>query len=167
MNLGAEAPLWMALILALLLAAAAAEDAARLRISNITVLLIIVAAVAAALIIGPGLALWQNLAVFAGLLVIGTPLFATGKFGGGDVKLFAAAGLWFNLWGALYMLAAVMITGGVLALAILGFRLFGWSEEARRRVRVLSPASGIPYGVAIAIGTLIVVTLQRSWSGAS
>lgn len=160
MNLAAEAPLWLALVFAALLVLAAAEDAARLRISNITCLLILVAAIAAALIAGPELSLWQNLAVFAGLLVAGTPLFATGKFGGGDVKLFAVAGLWFNLAGALYLLAAVLLTGGVLALLILAVRTFNWSEGALRRVTILNPGSGIPYGVAIATGTLIVMMIQ-------
>ena len=101
MNLAAEAPQWLALIVAVLLLAAAVEDAVRLRISNLIVLLVIVAAVVAAGIAGPELALWKNLVVFLGLLAIGTPMFAAGKLGGGDVKLLAAVGLWFDFTGAL------------------------------------------------------------------
>lgn len=161
MNLAAEAPQWLALLLTLLLVAAAAEDAVRLRISNVTVLLVIGGAIAAAIVAGPEFRLWQNLAVFAGVLAAGTPLFAAGKLGGGDVKLFAAAGLWFDLLGAAGLLLAVALSGGVLALLILLARMPNWSEGARRRVVVLRPGGGIPYGVAIAAGTLITMALQR------
>lgn len=162
MNLAAEAPGWLALVLALLLLAAAAEDAARLRISNVTVVLVVVGAIVAAIAVGPEFRMWQNLAVFAALLAVGTPLFAAGKLGGGDVKLLAATGLWFDLGGALGMLLAVVLAGGVLALLILAVRLFGWSEGVLRRVQVLRPGAGIPYGVAIAAGALIAMALQRA-----
>ena len=161
MNLAVEAPQWLALVFAILLLAAAAEDAVRLRISNITVLLVIVAALAAAIIAGPRLSLWQNVLVLAALLAVGTPLFAAGKLGGGDVKLLAAAGLWFDLAGAARMLVAVMLAGGLLALLVLAARLPNWSEKIRRRVVILQPGGGIPYGVAIAAGALIAMALQR------
>jgi len=160
-NLAVEAPQWAALLLIALLLAAAAEDAVRLRISNITVLLVIVAAVIAAIVVGPTSALWQNLAVFAALLAVGTPMFAAGKLGGGDVKLLAALGLWFNLKGALWMLLDVVLAGGVLAILIIALRSLGWSEKIRRRVVLLRPGGGIPYGVAIAAGALIAMGLQR------
>jgi prepilin peptidase CpaA len=160
-NLVAEAPAWMALVFAILLIAAGAEDAARLRISNITVLLVIVSAIAAAAVVGLQLSLWQNSAVFAVLLALGTPLFASGKLGGGDVKLLASAGLWFNLGGGLRMVLAVVLAGGLLALLILALRLPNWSENIRRRVVLLRPGGGIPYGVAIAAGALIAMALQR------
>jgi prepilin peptidase CpaA len=160
-NLAVEAPQWLALVFAILLLAAATEDAVRLRISNITVLLVIVAAVAAAIIAGPHLSLWQNVLVLAALLAVGTPLFAAGKLGGGDVKLLAAAGLWFDLAGAARMLVAVMLAGGLLALLILAARLPNWGEKKRRRVVILQPGGGIPYGMAIAAGALIAMALQR------
>jgi prepilin peptidase CpaA len=159
-NLAAEAPQWLALLLAVLLVAAAAEDAVRLRISNVTVLLVIGGAIAAAIVAGPEVRLWQNLAAFAGLLAVGTPLFAAGKLGGGDVKLFAAAALWFDLLGAAGLLLAVALSGGVLALLVLLARTLTWSEGARRRVVMLRPGGGIPYGVAIA-AALITMALQR------
>lgn len=161
MNLAAEAPQWLALVFAILLLAAAAEDAMRLRISNLTVLLVVIGAVVAAIFAGPELGLWQNLAVFATLLALGTPLFAAGKLGGGDVKLLAASGLWFDIGGAGRMLLAVALAGGALALLILMLRAANWSEEARRRVVVLRPKGGIPYGVAIAAGALVAMALQR------
>ena len=161
MNLAADAPQWLALVVAVLLLAAAAEDAVRLKISNLIVLLVLVAAVAATIIAGPQLALWKNLVVFLGLLAIGTPMFAAGKLGGGDVKLLAAVGLWFDFTGALWAILAVVLAGGLLALVVLILRAFGWSEEMRRRVVLLRPRGGIPYGVAIAAGALITMALQR------
>ena len=161
MNLAAEAPQWLALIVAVLLLAAAAEDAVRLRISNLIVALVLVGAIAAAVLAGPELVLWKNLVVFLALLGIGTPIFAAGKLGGGDVKLLAAVGLWFDFAGALWMVLAVVLAGGLLALVILILRSFAWSEEIRRRVVLLRPRGGIPYGVAIAAGALIAMALQR------
>lgn len=161
MNLAAEAPLWLALIFAILLVVAAAEDAVRLRISNITVLLLIIAAIVAAITAGLVFGIWQNLVVFAVLLVAGTPLFAAGKLGGGDVKLLAAAGLWFGIKSAAWMLIAVMLAGGVLAIVVLALRMFSWSEAARDRVVVLRPKGGIPYGIAIGAGVLLTMTFQR------
>lgn len=161
MNLATEAPQWLALILAILLVVAAAEDAARLRISNVTVLLVLVCAVAAAAVAGPEVGLWQNLVVFLALLAVGMPMFAAGKLGGGDVKLLAAVGLWFDFKGALWMLIAVAIAGGILALLVLVVRSLKWSEEKRRRIVLLRPGGGIPYGVAIATGALIAMVLQR------
>ena len=161
MNLTAEAPQWLALILAILLIAAASEDAVRLRISNMTVALVLISAIVAAIVAGPELRLWQNLVVFLALLAVGTPMFAAGKLGGGDVKLLASAGLWFDFAGAPWLLIAVALAGGVLALLVLVIRSFNWSEGIRRRVVLLRPGGGIPYGVAIAAGALIAMAFQR------
>ena len=160
MNLIAEAPALLVGLLALLLIAGGVEDAVRLRISNMISLAILLLAVVAALVVGVELVFWKNVAVFAGLLAFGTLLFATGNFGGGDVKLLAATGLWVGFLASLTLLAAVFITGGILALVILGSRMVvpvTWKD----RVAVLRPGSGIPYGIAIAIGALITIVLQR------
>lgn len=162
MKLAAEAPLWLALVFALLLIAGAAEDSARLRISNLTCLLILVGAIVAVAVLGPEVAIWQNLAVFGVLLALGMPLFAAGKFGGGDVKLLVATGLWFDLEGGLLMLITVLLAGGVLALLIIAIRTFGWSEAARDRVQLLKAGAGVPYGVAIAVGTLLTTVMLRA-----
>jgi prepilin peptidase CpaA len=161
MNLIAAAPFWLVTVLAVLLFAAAVQDAAQLRISNVIVALVFAAALVAIAVVGPELRLWQNLAVFAGLLAVGVPIFAAGKLGGGDVKLFAATGLWFDVAGAFQMLVAVLIAGGLLAMLVIALRLFGWSEAARARVVMLRPKAGIPYAVAIAAGALLTIALQR------
>ena len=161
MRLVAEAPLWLALILTLLLVAAAVEDAARLRISNITCLLILAASFVAIALTRPEPALWQNIVVFGALLGMGTVLFASGRLGGGDVKLLAASGLWFDIRSGIVMLVTVLLAGGILALIVLALRMFNWSEAATTRVRMLRPKGGIPYGVAIATGVLMSTAMLR------
>lgn len=160
MNLFESAPLWLAWALAALLVAAAAEDAVRLRISNILCLAVLAAAVAAMAIGGFEISLWQNALVFAALLAGGTFLFGRGLFGGGDVKLLAALGLWCNLSAAVAMLSGVFISGGILAVIILAARTFAPAAAATRIV-ILKPRGGIPYGVAIAAGGLLSLALQR------
>ena len=151
MNLVAAAPLWLLLVLAAAMVAAAIEDAVRLRISNITSLLVFVGAVAAAFVAGPSWSLWQNAAVFVAILTLGTIAFSAGWLGGGDVKLFAAAGTWFDLRSALWFLALVFLSGGLVAV--------GYSISRRFRLR---PHAGlahsrVPYGIAIAVGALIMI----------
>lgn len=161
MNLLEDTPTYLIVLYLLLLAAAAIEDVVRMRISNLTSLAIAVLAVVAAIVAGFELDFWKNLVVVAGLLVAGTLLFATGKFGGGDVKLFAATGLWFDFGGALKFLPAVLISGGVLALVLIAARSFA-PAGARSRIRLLRPGSGIPYGVAIVIGAVVALLLIRT-----
>ena len=163
MNLLILSPVWLAWLFAGLMTAAAIQDAVQLKISNLICLGVLIAALVAMWLAGPEIALWQNFAVLIALLIVGTPLFASGKMGGGDVKLLAAAGLWFDLRGALAMLLWVLIAGGLLAILILLIRQVGWSDGARGRVHLLKRGGGIPYGVAIAAGTLLAGSAMRSW----
>jgi len=159
-NLAATAPGWLSLALVALLFLAAAEDAWRMRISNLIILAILAGAVVAAIVAGPTFALWQNIALLVGLLALGMPAFAAGKLGGGDVKLMAATSAWFDLDGGLMMVICTLLAGGVLLLLILVLRLFAWPDRLRQRIAVLRPGSGIPYGIAIAAGSLIAVALK-------
>lgn len=96
--------------------------------------------------------------VGAGLLIlaVGIVLFAVGGFGGGDAKLLAAGALWIGFDGLLPYLLGVTVFGGLLALLIVIYRRFpvralpvpDWA------VRLHTPASGIPYGIAIAAAAL-------------
>lgn len=147
MNLLRDAPLWAHLLLVALLLAAAAQDVAQRRISNWLCLGVIAAAVAAALALGPTPSLWQNGVVFAVLLALGVPLFAAKWLGGGDVKLIAALGLWVNFSAVLALVASILIAGGVLAL--LSVMIKG-GKAARH-------SKGLPYGVAIGVGTAVVL----------
>ena len=131
-----------------------------MRISNLIILAILAGAVVAAIVAGPTFALWQNIALLVGLLALGMPAFAAGKLGGGDVKLMAATSAWFDLDGGLMMVICTLLAGGVLLLLILVLRLFAWPDRLRQRIAVLRPGSGIPYGIAIAAGSLIAVALK-------
>ena len=155
MNLASAAPTWIFAILCALLAAAALEDAIRLRISNLTSAGVFVLAFVAAAYVGLSGPMWQNALVFALLLTSGALIFATGQMGGGDVKLLAALGLWFNIQGGIWLLAAVFISGGVLALGFIVVRLAQGKGLKRRESK-----GGIPYGVAIAAGAFIMFASQ-------
>lgn len=154
MNLIPAAPPWLIVLFCLALLAAAVEDAARLRISNITSLLVFLGAIAAALIEGPSLGLWQNGAVLIAILLFGTAAFSAGWLGGGDVKLFAATGLWFDLRSAVWFVALTFLAGGVVALGYMITRPFRRNSKNMKNTR-------IPYGVAIAIGAVVIVLLDR------
>lgn len=158
MNLVAGAPTWLLALLVLLLCLAAAEDARRLRISNITCIGVLAGAVAAAMLNGIELGVWQNLVVFASILVLGTLAFRSGLLGGGDVKLFAAAGLWFDLHSAIWFVACVFLAGGLLGLLYLTVRAARGGGIGKRVKRV-------PYGIAIAAGALLLIAIEAGWIG--
>jgi prepilin peptidase CpaA len=157
MNLIQVAPSWLLVVLALLLVAAAVEDAMRLRVSNVTCLGVLIAAAIAMAWAGFPPALWQNALVFAVLLIAGTLLFGAGKIGGGDVKLLATLGLWVNIAGAIWLLASVLIAGGVLAILFVGTRLLRGRPS---RLRDKKRGGGIPYALAITAGAAFVFASQ-------
>ncbi len=154
-------PLWCIAVLASLLLAAAAQDLVQLKISNLTTSAILALAIVTILIVGPGWLLWQNLVVMVVTLFAGTLLFAAGKLGGGDVKLLAVSGFWFDFGGVGTFLIAVALSGGVLALMILLARSLR-QGDGESNILFLRPGSGIPYGVAIAVGALFATGMLRA-----
>ena len=157
MNLFVGTPEWLIAILCALVVAAGIQDFLRLRISNAFPIGVIIAALASMIVRGWEIDVWENFAIFGGLLALGTLLFAGGFMGGGDVKLFAAVGLWTDFERALVLIPAVLLTGGVLALILLSRRLIPLPANVAGRSRTNRK---VPYGVAIAIGTLIVIGVQ-------
>jgi prepilin peptidase CpaA len=157
MNLFVGTPEWLIAILCALVVAAGVQDFLRLRISNVFPLAVLIAALVAMTLRGWSIDAWENFAVFGILVALGTLLFAGGHMGGGDVKLFATVGLWTDFGHALILLPAVLLTGGVLALILLSRRLLPLPANAAGRPRTNKK---VPYGVAIAIGTLIVIGVQ-------
>jgi len=164
MNLFVGTPEWLIAILCALVVAAGIQDFLRFKISNAFPVGVLLAGVVAIAVRGPSLDVWENVAVFGALLCIGTLLFAGGYMGGGDVKLFAALGLWTDFERAMVLVPAVLMTGGVLALLLLSRRLVPLPANAAGRSR---KNKKVPYGVAIAIGTLIVVAFQVQSSSES
>ncbi|GAA4712239.1 prepilin peptidase [Sphingomonas lutea] len=156
MNLFASAPDYLLWLLGALLVAAAIQDAVQLKISNYISGAALLAGVAAAVLSGLELAVWQNLAVLVLTLTIGTMMFSRGILGGGDVKLLAAVALWTDLFGAVRLVTSIFIFGGILALIIILGRAVA-PQKLSERVAVLRPKMGIPYGIAIAVGTLFIV----------
>jgi prepilin peptidase CpaA len=154
MNLVLLSPVWLIALLMIVLAIAAVEDVVRLRISNLTCVAVFVGAIVAMALHGFELGLWQNVAVFAVILAIGTAAFGAGWLGGGDVKLLAAIGLWLNFSTALSVMVAILIAGGVLGLLFLVARLVRRSMDPTER------RSKVPYGLAIVGGALFVLGAQ-------
>jgi prepilin peptidase CpaA len=149
------------LVVPALLALAAGWDLTSFTIPNFISLALIAAfALFAALVhMTPG-AIGMHAAAGGVGLVAGFALFAFGVIGGGDAKLFAATALWFGFAHMLDFLLAASLFGGGLALAILSLRSLplpamlsgqGWL------VRLHDAKSGIPYGVALAAGALVVL----------
>lgn len=99
-----------------------------------------------------GLALWPDLgmqlAVAAIVFAFFAAAFAVGQMGGGDVKMIGALALWLPFQALIWMLILMSLIGGLLTLIMLGER---WARQ--RRGEPLE----IPYGVAIAIATLLVL----------
>ena len=136
------------------------------------VLTIALAAAFAILVPFLGLTLQEiGLHVAAGLLMllVGMALFALGWIGGGDAKFVAATALWAGMGNLLPYLIWASVIGGVLTLLILVFRRMPLPLFMMRRnwiARLHNPKEGIPYGVALAIGGLMIFP-QTVWFAAA
>lgn len=100
-----------------------------------------------------------NLAIAAGVFVVGFTFFSMGWIGGGDAKLATATVLWLGATHILPYLVYAALLGGVLTLAILAFRRVQLPERwhaAEWVERLHSHRGGVPYGAAMAPAALIV-----------
>lgn len=100
---------------------------------------------------------WHLLVGF-GALVVGFGVFAAGWFGGGDAKLLGAAALWFGWPDSMRFLVCTALAGGVLALAIGMWSALQIDHEVRgwtRFKRLFELKPNVPYGLALAAGTLL------------
>lgn len=96
-----------------------------------------------------------HLAAGAVALLICAALFYLNVFGGGDAKVIAAASLWTGFGAAGPFVTGMALAGGALALTLIVLRRMKLASEQPWAKRLLSPAEGAPYAVAIAIGALI------------
>jgi prepilin peptidase CpaA len=137
-------------VLALLLVIAAVIDVRTFTISNR--LNLAVALLAPLFWWSVGMPLWPEVAIQLGMAAVVFLLFAlafyAGMMGGGDVKLAAALALWFAPLTTARLLVYMSIAGGVLTLIVL----------ARHRMQKKPGRPRVPYGVAIAIGALAILT---------
>ncbi|MGN6115170.1 MAG: A24 family peptidase [Nitrobacter sp.] len=143
-----------------LMAFAAASDLVTMTISNRISLLLGAGFVVLALL--SGMSLHEMLShAGAGLAVLAVAFlcFAMGWIGGGDAKVAAAAALWFGFGNLLEYLVYVSLFGGALTLLLLQFRQWPLPAALHGQswlMRLHSKESGIPYGIALALGALLI-----------
>ena len=146
----------------LLFVAAAGFDVWRLKIPNaISAGLVALFAITAAF--SPSDVPWlEHVGVCIAVFVAGAVLFRFRLLGGGDVKLVAAASLWMGPGLLAEYAILVGLTGGLLVLALLAVRMFvGRMQMAFPTLisltlpAALSSGRSVPYGVAIAVGALV------------
>jgi len=143
-----------------LMAFAAASDLFTMTISNRVSLALAASFLMLAVASGMGPSeILSHLGAGASVLAVSFVCFAFGWIGGGDAKLAAAAALWFGFGHLLNYLVYASLFGGALTLLLLQFRQWplplplasqGWL------LRLHAKESGIPYGIALAIGALMI-----------
>jgi prepilin peptidase CpaA len=143
-----------------LMAFAAASDLFTMTISNRVSLALAAGFLALALLSGMGLTdILLHLGAGAAVLVVAFACFALGWVGGGDAKVAAAAALWFGFGHLMNYLVYASLFGGVLTLLLLQFRQWPLPYALAGQtwlLRLHAKESGIPYGIALAIGALMI-----------
>ena len=152
-----------------LMAFAASSDLLTMTISNrVSLLLVAGFAVLAPL---TGFSVYEIfMHVGAGLTVLAVAFtcFALGWIGGGDAKVVAAAALWFGFDHLLEYLLYASIFGGALTLLLLGFREYPLPYRLATQgwlLKLHDKETGIPYGIALATGALMVYP-ETQWISA-
>jgi prepilin peptidase CpaA len=143
-----------------LMAFAAASDLFTMTISNRVSLALVAGFLALALVSGMGLTdILSHLGAGAAVLVVAFGCFAMGWVGGGDAKVAASAALWFGFAHLMNYLVYASLFGGALTLLLLQFRQWPLPYPFAGQAWLLklhAKESGIPYGIALAIGALMV-----------
>jgi prepilin peptidase CpaA len=150
------------------MAFAAANDLFTMKIPNRISIALVGGFVAVALLTRMPLETFGiHLACAFGVLALTFTLFAFGLLGGGDAKLMAAGALWMGGEHIIEFVLLVTIFGGVLCLAILGYRrvvpantlpLPEWAE------RLHTAGGPVPYGIAIAAAGLMLFPATELFS---
>jgi prepilin peptidase CpaA len=143
-----------------LMAFAAVSDLATMTISNRVSLALVAGFLVLALLGGMGLQdILSHLGAGASVLVVAFGCFAFGWIGGGDAKVAAGAALWFGFGHLMNYLVYASLFGGALTLLLLQFRQWPLPYQLAGQAwlsRLHAKDSGIPYGVALAIGALMI-----------
>jgi prepilin peptidase CpaA len=149
-----------------LMAFAAASDLFTMTISNRVSILLVAAFLVLAT--ASGMAPYEilsHLGAGALVLVIAFTCFAMGWVGGGDAKVAAAAALWFGFAHLMNYLLCASLFGGVLTIVLLQMRQWPLPYALTGQawlMRLHAKESGIPYGIALAIGALMIYP-QTDW----
>jgi prepilin peptidase CpaA len=148
------------LVFPAVMAFAASSDLFTMTISNRISLILVVGFVALA--VGTGMPVGEMLdhAGAGGLvLAVSFTFYLRGWVGGGDAKLASAIALWFGFtWLFDYLVYAALV-GGALTFLILQFRKWPLPAAISGQVwlqRLHENKGGIPYGIALAIGALMI-----------
>jgi len=155
-------------VIALLMAAA--FDIKSYRIPNVLVGVLLLAFVITALISGAEINWPSHLIAGSVFFVGGIIFYSLGQMGAGDVKLLGAIALWGGT-SALLPLAFWISVSGLLVIVVLlslrslmpllqGWRVLSFPESLPK---VLVRGEGVPYGVAICLGTLIAMSMFPAW----
>jgi prepilin peptidase CpaA len=143
-----------------LMAFAAASDLFTMTISNRISLALVAGFFVLALLGGMGLYdIAMHMAAGVTVLAVAFFCFAMGWVGGGDAKLAAAAALWFGFGHLMNYLLYASLFGGALTLLLLQFRQWPLPVALAGQtwlMRLHAKETGIPYGIALAIGALMI-----------
>jgi prepilin peptidase CpaA len=143
-----------------LMAFAAASDLFTMTIPNRLTLVLTAGFLAMALLSGMGTYdILSHIGAGATVLVVAFGCFAMGWVGGGDAKVAAAAALWFGFGHLLDYLVYASLFGGGLTLLLLQFRQWPLPYQFAGQAwltKLHAKESGIPYGIALAIGALMI-----------
>jgi prepilin peptidase CpaA len=143
-----------------LMAFAAASDLFTMTISNRVSLALAAGFLVLATLSGMGLHdILSHVGAGATVLAVAFVCFAMGWVGGGDAKVAASAALWFGFGHLLNYLVYASLFGGALTLLLLQFRQwplpYAFAGQAWL-LKLHARESGIPYGIALAIGALTI-----------
>ena len=152
-----------------LMAFAAASDLFTMTISNRVSLALAAGFLALAPFSGMGPHdILSHLGAGAAVLAVAFACFAMGWVGGGDAKVAAAAALWFGFAHLLNYLVYASLFGGALTLLLLQFRQWPLPYVLAGQAWLLklhAKESGIPYGIALAVGALMIYP-ETEWISA-
>jgi prepilin peptidase CpaA len=119
-----------------------------------------VAAAAVAIALGVAKAGWHGAVISAAGVLTGLaiflPLCLAGKLGAGDVKAMGAVGAFLGPVGALLAAIYTLLAGGIAAVVVLA----ACRTAARGRPASAVHRQQLPYGLAIACGTLVSIVLR-------
>src|SRR5882757_1102876 len=143
-----------------LMAFAASSDLFTMTISNRVSLALAAGFLVLAPLSGMGLNdVLSHAGAGAAVLSAGFACFAMGWVGGGDAKIAAGAALWFGFDHLMDYLVYSSLFGGALTLLLLQFRQWPLPYPFAGQAWLLklhAKESGIPYGIALAIGALTI-----------
>ncbi len=143
-----------------LIAFAAASDLLTMTISNRVSLALIAGFLVLAPLGGMGLHdMLMHLGCGAAVLAVAFACFALGQVGGGDAKVAAATALWFGFGHLMDWLVYASLFGGALTIFLVVFRQWPLPYPLAGQAwltKLHDKQSGVPYGIALAVGALMV-----------